>query len=251
MAERRDNMGRRLDQLYRGAPEDFTSGRNRLAAELKEAGGVDAAADVKRLKRPTQAASVVNRLSLDHPNETQALLAAGKRLRGVHSKLGATGSGERLRAAVREEREAFERLMGLARQMSPRPSPAALERVGETLRAAGSDEEVARLVRTGRVDRERRAFSVTGGATPARSRAARGSAKDRSPQLKEARAALAQLRRREKRLRTEREKALRRRADAESELEEARAAVTDGEGQLASLEDEIAARERELRRLGD
>jgi hypothetical protein len=205
--------------------------------------------DVKRLKRPTQAASVVNRLSLDHPDETQALLDAAERLRDAHSQLGTGGSGERLREAAREEREALGRLMGLARQMGPRPSAATLDRVGETLQAAGSDEEVARLVRTGRLDRERRAASLTGGATPARSRAAPKPAKDRSRKLKEVRAALNELHRREKRTRIAQEKALERRADAESELEDARAAVTESEDELASIEGEIADRERELRRL--
>jgi septal ring factor EnvC (AmiA/AmiB activator) len=192
---------------------------------------------------------VVNRLSLDHPDETQALLDAAERLREVHSQLGTAGSGERLREAARQERQALERLMEIARQMGPRPSAATLDRAGETLQAAGSDEEVARLVRTGRLDRERRAASLTGGATPARSRAATKPAKDRSRELKEVRAALEELRRREKRTRTAQEKALQRRADAESELEDARAAVTESEDELASIEGEIADRESELRRL--
>ncbi len=244
-------LERRLDELFRGAPEGFTSGRNELAAELKAAGETESAADVKRLKRPTQAASVVNRLSLDHPGETQALLDAAERLRDVHSQLGTASSGERLRKAAQKEREALERLMELARQIDPRPSAAALDRVGETLQAAGSDEEVARLVRTGRLDRERRAASVTGGATPAPLTAAAKPAKDRSRELKDVRAALAELRRREKRTRTAQKKALQRRAKAESGLKDARAAVTEIEDELASIEGDIADRERELRRLED
>jgi hypothetical protein len=249
MADSHDKLERRLDELYRGAPEDFTSGRNELASELKAAGEAEAAADLKRLKRPTQAASVVNRLSLDHPDETQALLEAAEHLRDVHSRLGTASSGERLRRAAQEEREALERLMELARQMDPRPSAATLDSAHETLQAAGSDEEVARLVRTGRLDRERRAASVTGGATLTRSRAATKPAKDRSRELKDVRAALAELRRREKRTRTAQRKALQRRAKAESQLEDARAAVTESEDELASIEGDIADRERELGRL--
>ena len=194
IADSDDKVERRLDELYRGAPEDFTAGRNELAAELKAAGEAEVAADVKRQKRPTQAASVVNRLSLDHSDETQALLDAAERLRDVHSQLGTAGSGERLREAARLERQALERLMEIAREMDPRPSAATLDRVGETLQAAGSDEEVARLVRTGRLDRERRAAGLPGEATPTRSRAATKPAKDRSQELKEARAALKELR---------------------------------------------------------
>jgi hypothetical protein len=244
-----DKIERRLDELYRGAAEDFTAGRNELAAELKAAGESEAAADVKRLKRPTQAASVVNRLSLRHADETQAMLDAAERLRDVHSQLGTAGSGERLREAAREEREALERLMELARHMSPRPSAAALDRVGETLQAAGRDDEVARLVRAGRLDRERRAAGLTGGATPERPRAAAKPATDRSGELRELRSVLRELRRREKRARAAREKALQRRGDAESELEGARTAVTGSEDELASIEGELADRERELRRL--
>ena len=244
-----DKVERRLDELYRGAPEQFTAGRNELAAELKAAGEAEAAADVKRRKRPTQAASVVNRLSLDHPDETQALLEAAEQLRDVHAQLGTADSGERLREAARLERQALERLMEIARQMGPRPSSSTLDRVGETLQAAGSDEDLARLVRTGRLDRERRAAGLTGGATPARPRTATKPAKERSRELKQVRAALKELRRREKRTRTLQEKALQWRSDAESKLEDARAAVTDSENELASIEGEIADRERELRRL--
>jgi hypothetical protein len=244
-----DKVERRLDELYGGAPEEFTAGRNELAAELKAAGEAEAAADVKKRKRPTHAASVVNRLSLDHPDETQALLEAAERLRDVHSQLGTAGSGERLREAARREREALERLVEIARQMGPRPSAATLDRVGETLQAAGSDEDVARLVRTGRLDRERRAASLTGRATPTRSRAATKPAMDRTRELKAVRAALRDLRRRENRTRAAQEKARQRRADAESQLEDARAAVTESEDELSSIEAEIADRERELRRL--
>ena len=147
-------------------------------------GEAEAAADVKRQKRPTQAASVVNRLSLDHPDETQALLDAAEA--APRRSLAARHRGLR-RASARgrpEEREALERLMEIAREMGPRPSAATLDRVGETLQAAGSDEEVARLVRTGRLDRERRAAGLPGGATPTRSRAATKPAKDRSRELK-------------------------------------------------------------------
>jgi hypothetical protein len=249
MAKRDKKLEQRLDELYRGAPEDFTSARNDLASDLKAHGGAEAAAEVKRLKRPTRAASVVNRLSLEHPDETKALLDAADRLRGVQSRLGTAGAGDRLREAARVEREAFERLIELARHIGPRVSAETLERVGETLRAAASDEDVARLVRTGRLDRERRASSVTGGAMPARSRAETKPAKERSRELREARATLAKLRRREKRTRTEQEKALQRRANAESELEDARATVAASQDQLASIEGEIAERERELRRL--
>ena len=249
MPESHDKVERRLDELYRGAPEAFTAGRNELASDLKASGKTKAAADVKRLKRPTQAASVVNRLSLDHPAETQALLDAAQRLRDVHSQLGAEGSGERLREAARQERQSLERLTEIARQMNPRPSAATVNRVGETLQAVGSDEEVARLVRTGRLDRERRATGLPGGATPARSRPATKPPTDRSRELKQVRAALKELRSREKRTRTAHRKALQRRADAESELEGAQGAVTESEKELTSIEGDIANREREIRRL--
>jgi hypothetical protein len=74
-------------------------------------------------------------------------------------------------------------------------------------------------------------------------------AKDRSQELKEVHAALKKLGRRKTRARTAQDKALQRRADAESELEEARAVVPETEGELASIEGGIAGRERQLRRL--
>ena len=202
IARKQDKLEQRLDGLYRAPPEEFTAARNELASELNAAGDGDAAAKVKQLKRPTQAAWLVNRLSLDHPAEIRGLLEAADRLRQLHGGFGRSESGERLREAAREEREALARLTELARDGfgGSRPSSAALDRVAETLQAAASDEETARVVSRGRLDRERRAASLTGGRVAAPTRAAtKPPSKARARELKEgARATLKRLQRRAK-----------------------------------------------------
>ena len=102
IARKQDKLEERLDGLYRAPPEEFTAARNELASELNAAGDGDAAAKVKQLKRPTQAAWLVNRLSLDHPAEIRGLLEAADRLRKLHGEFGRSESGERLREAARD-----------------------------------------------------------------------------------------------------------------------------------------------------
>ena len=47
-------------ELFTLPPEEFVAARDRLAAELKEAGKADEAAEVKRLRRPSVVAWAVN-----------------------------------------------------------------------------------------------------------------------------------------------------------------------------------------------
>ena len=251
IARKQDKLEERLDGLYRAPPEEFTAARNELASELNAAGDGDAAAKVKQLKRPTQAAWLVNRLSLDHPAEIRGLLEAADRLRQLHGEFGRSESGERLREAAREEREALARLTELARVASGDLPPApALDRVAETLQAAASDEETARVVSRGRLDRERRAASLTGGRVAAPTRAAtKPPSKARARELKEARATLKRLQRRAKQLLARRDREREARKRAEAKLGSARAALESTEEELAGLEDEIADNERLLTRL--
>jgi hypothetical protein len=252
IAEPSNKLEQRLDELYRAPPEEFTAARNALAGELKAAGEGEAAATVRRLKRPTQAAWLVNGLSLDHPTEVRRLLETAERLRELHAELGRSQSAEQLREAAKEEREALARLTELARDGfgGPRPSAATLDRVAETLQAAASDEETARLVSAGRLDRERRAASLAGGTPvevpPAKEKPAREA---QAAELKEARAALKQLQRRAKTVRTRQGREAKARDRAEAELAQAQAALESGDDELAGLEEEIAEKERSIARL--
>ena len=143
-----------VDALYAGAPEDFVKARGELAKRLTKEKRKDEAAEVKKLRKPTAAAAVVNQLSRDNAKEIDALVAAGEKLRDPDT----VSDQKKLRAAVAKERKAVEALMDAAGSIGG--SGATLDRVGETLRAVVSDPELAELVRAGRLDSEREASTI-------------------------------------------------------------------------------------------
>jgi hypothetical protein len=158
-------LDKKLDEIYGGDPADFTNGRDELAKELKGDGEAEQAAAVKKLKRPTQAAATVNRLSLDHSKEIAAVLKAGAELRKVQANLGAKNAGEKLKAAAAEQREAIDALVTLAAEEYG-ASSAVLDRVAETLHGTASDEAVAEAVEAGRLEREGQAAGLGGALVP-------------------------------------------------------------------------------------
>lgn len=143
-----------IDALYAGASEDFVKARGELAKRLTKEKRRDEAAEVKKLRKPTAAAAVVNQLSRDRRKEMEALVAAGEKLRDPST----VSDQKKLRAAVAKERKAVEALMDAADAIGG--SGATLDRVGETLRAVVSDPELAELVRAGRLEGEREASTI-------------------------------------------------------------------------------------------
>src|SRR4051812_44776528 len=55
-----------VDDLFALDPSEFTAARDRLVAELREAGDKGAAAEVKALRRPTVTAWALNQLARRH-----------------------------------------------------------------------------------------------------------------------------------------------------------------------------------------
>src|SRR5687768_7611745 len=88
MAETDDH----LDGLYGLPPDEFTSARDRLAAELQEQGERDAAARLKKLRKPTLPAWAVNQLVRKHRSEVQELLSVGDEVRAAQ-RAALSGSG--------------------------------------------------------------------------------------------------------------------------------------------------------------
>ena len=151
----------RLDEIYGGDPAEFTKGRDALAKSLKEDSEKELVAEVKTLKRPTQAAATINRLSLGRPKEIGRILDAGAELRSAQENLGAANAGEKLKAASAEQREAIDEVLALA-ENELGVSGTTLDRVSETLHGTAGDEELAETVRTGRVQREGQAAGLAG-----------------------------------------------------------------------------------------
>ena len=203
------DLDARLDELYASDPDEFTKTRDALASELRKSGEKESAAQVKKLRRPSKAASIVNRLSREHGAELGELTAAGERLREIGSRLGGE-SGAELRKASAAERDAVERLVAIARD-DLGASGATLDRVRETLQAVAGDEDLAATVRAGRLDRERQAVGF-GTAELLAASVATTPAKKSGAKRERAAKDTAQLRKAKERL-----------AAAESDLEDAEA----------------------------
>lgn len=143
--------------LYQLAPEDFVAARARAAADLKAEGDEVGAARVRRLPKPTVAASWVNRVARRWPEELDELLRVGADLRGATT---ARNRAE-LSRLDRARRLKTDALMSLLKHHGGEqagdggraPSNETLSRVLETLTAAVMDPAVADQVRSGTLAR--------------------------------------------------------------------------------------------------
>ena len=140
----------RVARLYGLPPEDFTAGRNALAAELRAEGDNAGAAAVKALRKPTAPAWAVNQLVRAEPDLVEALLGAGGELRQAHRQAASGRGAAQLRAAAEAERAAVEQLLARAPTvLGHQLTPALSESIRNSLHAASSDDEARELVRSG------------------------------------------------------------------------------------------------------
>lgn len=256
-----------IDRLYGLPLDEFVAQRDALAKSVR-AQDREAAAAVKALRKPTAGAWALNQAVRRRHKETQALLAAGERLRAAHATLLSGGGREELRAAMEDQRTLTAALADCAEAIASetgKSGPALKERVRSTLHAAALDPEIREQLAHGRLVREREAVGLGGafgesGPTPAAARPAERSKPDRG---KAERAERAEAERVEaERLLAEaeaaREQAEAAHADASERVEAARAALSEAEAlerEAAKLlrlrRREQATRERQLGRLQD
>jgi hypothetical protein len=160
VAKSPDPSEKRLDELYREHPEGFVKGRNQLARELRDAGDRDRAEEVKKLKRPTAAAWVINRAAHHSPELMREFAEASSQLEDAQNRALEGGDAEatEYRAAAVREREAtgavLDKAESGARDAGHPATETILERVGQTLRAAAADAELRERVLRGRLQRE-------------------------------------------------------------------------------------------------
>ena len=146
-----------IDELYGLPLEDFVAQRDALAKRLRADGDRDAAAEVKRLPKPTRAAWAVNRLARERPAEITALMEAGEALSGAQEQLLQGAEPEVLRGAA----DAARRLVDALAAEAPADGPTR-DKVRATLHAATVDEGVRAEVASGRVVKERSASGFGG-----------------------------------------------------------------------------------------
>lgn len=217
------------DRLYALPPEEFTHARNQAERELRAAGKREQAERVKALRKPTAAASAVNRLVRSHRAQVEAFLEAAARLRDAQ----VTGKGD-LAAAAHAERVALDELVA-----------ASGESVRATLEAAAVDDEIARDLLAAQLVREPEpagfgtllahaepAIARSGGRTKSGNRRTSGSGK---PDDSAARARLLEAKKMLEAAAAEERQAQRRWTQTQRELERAEAAVDKAQRELARL----------------
>jgi hypothetical protein len=141
------------EELYQEDPSSFVAQRDARVAAARQAGDRPTADAIKAFKRPSPPAWAVNRLARAHPDQMEALVDLGSRLRQAQDSL----SGDELRVLSRE-RHKF--IVGLARQAQSLASgeghplsTAASRQVEDTLNAALADPDAAMAVVSGRLVR--------------------------------------------------------------------------------------------------
>jgi hypothetical protein len=257
------------NRLYGLPLDEFVRERDEVAKRLRREGEREAAEEIKKLRKPSAGAWALNQAIRRRRRETDALLAAGERLRAAHEALLAGGDPAALREAMQEERALGSAMADCAEAIASetgKSGPALRERVRATLHAATVDEEAREELATGRFVREREAVGLgpfSAGAGPAADAAAavaprgrggrtrKGAASARAKRSAPARDDAAAREEAAARERAERlaaaERAL---ADAHGALEEAEASHSEAAGELQAAREAleaVEAREREAR----
>jgi len=145
------NLAQVADELYGLPPSAFREARDERAGQARAAGDRDLADAIRKLRRPTVSAWLVNRLAREAPGQVDELLELGESLREAQQAL----AGDRLRELSTQRRRLVTGLVQEARRLAEQagqPFSASAEReVQDTLEAALADPAVADAVRSGRL----------------------------------------------------------------------------------------------------
>jgi hypothetical protein len=139
------------NDLYALPVSEFTAERDAQAAAARTGGDPDLAVAIKKLRRPTASAALVNLLVRERASEIEALLGVGARLRGAQESLAVAD----LRELSQQRRATISELVQDAKALAARrgesASQAMLSDVRTTLDAATADETAAADLRAGRL----------------------------------------------------------------------------------------------------
>ena len=139
------------DELYGLDPAEFTAGRDERARQARAAGEKDFAEAIKKLRRPTVSASLVNRLVREAADQVDDLLDLGESLREAQQAL----AGDELRSLSARRRPMIHALAQEAKRLAAETGRAVSDQVERevevTLEAALADPAAADAVRSGRL----------------------------------------------------------------------------------------------------
>jgi hypothetical protein len=228
-----------LDALYGASPEEFVPERQRLAKELKSEGRVADAGQLTKVRKPTVAAWALNRLARDQRRDIDLLLDSGHRMRAAQAGVLRGDARETFEQAQRTEREAIARLVAEAEWLLAErggASAAVREQIAASLHAAAVSEAGRELLAAGRFSQPitLEGFDALAGlAPPPSKRTAKPKPSRDTEELKEARAELAEAR---KRLRA-----------AERTAHEARRLTVQADAEVDAAADAVRKAEQRLR----
>jgi hypothetical protein len=219
-----------LGQLYSVEPEQFVAERKRLERSLRDDGRAEEAAEIAKLRKPSQPVFLANRLARWQPDLVAQLVEDGKRLAGAHE----AGEAEQLRAVQRDLAGRVDALIRIV----PGLSGAIEQRLASLLRTAATNPATADLLRRGVLsdEVEPTAFDALAGLTlsPPKTRPKREPkpqpARERQPgrveelegKLAEARKVQREAERNLRKAESDHERAARRVAQLTEKLEDAR-----------------------------
>jgi hypothetical protein len=142
------------DELYDLPVGEFVAARDALARSLKAGDDREGAAAVAALRKPTRSAWALNQVARRQPALLDAYLDAVSALRrATDDALAGDASG--IRPAQQDERAAIDAVVEAATRhlegAGEAASAAVVDRVTDSLRAAGADDDAATTVRAGRL----------------------------------------------------------------------------------------------------
>src|SRR5947208_1219971 len=142
-----------VEGLYGLPLDEFTKARDALARARTKEQGKEAGAAVKALRKPGVVAWALNQLARRQPEDVEALLEAGARVRRAQTATLEGGDPDELREAAKAEAGEVQALAGQAASILADAgrggSAAHEERLAATLRAAAVDLEAGDLLRRG------------------------------------------------------------------------------------------------------
>ncbi|HKH87758.1 MAG TPA: hypothetical protein VKA05_03005 [Acidimicrobiales bacterium] len=227
-------------ELYGLVPPEFTSTRDTRARQARQAGDPELAAAIKRLKRPTTSAWLVNLLARRRPELVDELLDLGSAMRQAHEQL----AGDRLRQLSQQRRQLISALSQAARELAGEVQQSVSEEADRelevTLDAALADAGAGDAVRSGRLTN---GLKPSGLGSSDLAAAAASSAPDTSSSVR-----TSTTKRVPSSKRSGREPSGLRREAARQALAESETAVTAVRAQIAELADRVNAAQEERRR---
>ena len=249
------NLEQVADELYALAPAAFTAARDEQAGQARASGDADLAGAIRKLRRPTVSAWLVNLLAREDAGQVDDLLELGRSLRAAQQAL----DGDRLRELSAERRRLVAALTQEVQRLAAGAGQAVsaqVEReVRDTLEAALADQGMADRVSSGRLVKPLsyaglgEGIGVSDAVAVWSAPAARPSRQPAPPRpARQARAAPGDARETKEaaRARREAEAAERNRQEAAEDVREAQAGLDEAEQEVTSARDKHQALQRQI-----